>query len=52
MHEEIKEVIKKIERQENLIIMGGWNAVIEESREGKVMRNYGFGRRNLCRILY
>ncbi|XP_071440850.1 craniofacial development protein 2-like [Hetaerina americana] len=44
--EEIEEVLGQVKGKENLIIMGDWNAIINEGKEGRTAGNFGLSKRN------
>ena len=46
VYEDITKVIKKARGEENLIILGDWNAVIGEGQDGRILGKYGLGNRN------
>lgn len=46
VYEDIEELLKLIKQNDNLIIMGDFNAVIGEGSDGKEVGNYGLGKRN------
>ncbi|VVC30385.1 Endonuclease/exonuclease/phosphatase,Reverse transcriptase domain [Cinara cedri] len=46
VYEGIEKVIEKVKGDENLIIMGDWNAVVGEESLGRIIGNYGLGNRN------
>jgi len=46
VYEGIEKVIEKVKGDENLIIMGDWNAVVGEESLGDIIGNYGLGNRN------
>ena len=46
MYEQIEEMIKKEKATDQVIIMGDWNAVVGERREGDEIGDYGLGKRN------
>jgi len=46
MYDAIEEIINTHGRRGNLIIMGDWNSVIGEGRDGIEVGKYGLGRRN------
>lgn len=46
IYEEIDELIRIVRGDENLIVMGDWNAVVGEGREGNLIGEYGLGIRN------
>ncbi|KAL4084163.1 hypothetical protein QTP88_027996 [Uroleucon formosanum] len=46
VYEGIEKVIEKVKGDENLIIMGDWNAVVGEECLGHIIGNYGLGNRN------
>ena len=46
MYDVIEEIINTHGRTGNLIVMGDWNSVIGEGRDGIEVGNYGLGRRN------
>jgi len=46
MYEQIEELIKGEKATDQVIIMGDWNAVVGEGREGNEIGEYGLGKRN------
>ena len=46
MYDVIGEIIDAHVRRGNLIVMGDWNSVIGEGRDGNEVGNFGLGRRN------
>ena len=46
VYEDITEVIKKVRGEENLIILGDWNAVVGEGEDGRILGKFGLGIRN------
>jgi hypothetical protein len=46
MYDSIDEIIKKVKGTDYLIIMGDWNAVVGEGKEGKCVGDYGLGKKN------
>ena len=46
MYEQIGDLVKKEKATDQMIIMGDWNAVVGEGREGNIVGEYGLGRRN------
>ena len=46
VYEDITEIIKKVRGEENLIILGDWNAVVGEGEGGRILGNFGLGIRN------
>ena len=46
LYEEVEEKIKYAKGDENLIIMGDWNAVVGKGKEGNIVGEYGLGKRN------
>ena len=46
VYEQIEEVLGEVKGKENLIIMGDWNAVVGEGKEGPSVGNFGLGKRN------
>ncbi|KAL4125923.1 hypothetical protein QTP88_010160 [Uroleucon formosanum] len=47
VYEQIEKAIDTIKGEENLIIMGDWNAIVEEGKgERNIMGKYGLGKRN------
>ena len=46
VYEELEELIKHAKGEENLIIMGDWNARVGEGKEGNIVGEYGLGERN------
>jgi hypothetical protein len=46
VYEGIEKVIEKVKGDKNLIIMGGWNAVVGEESLENIIGNYGLGNRN------
>jgi hypothetical protein len=45
VYEEIEELIKHVKGDENLIL-GDWNAIVGEGKDGRITGNYGLGKRN------
>lgn len=46
MYECIEELMKNVKGDENLIILGDWNAIIGEGRDGDITGSYGLANRN------
>lgn len=46
IYEEIEDVVQYIKGEENLIVMGDWNAVVGRGREGQTIGPFGLGERN------
>lgn len=46
MYEKLEELIKEEKGKDNVVVMGDWNAVVGEGREGKEIGGYGLGVRN------
>ena len=46
MYEQIEELVKKEKATDQLIIMGDWNAIVGEGKDGKEIGEFGLGRRN------
>lgn len=46
VYEGIEKVIEKVKGDENLIIMGDWNAVVGQESLEHIIGNYGLGNRN------
>ena len=46
VYDELNDAISTVKSEENLIIMGDWNAVVGENMEGNIVGNYGYGVRN------
>lgn len=46
IYEQLEELIENLKGNDNLIVMGDWNASVGEGREGAVVGEYGLGRRN------
>jgi len=46
MYEKIEELVKGEKATDQVIIMGDWNAVVGEGREGKEIGEFGLGKRN------
>ena len=46
MYEQIEELVKKEKATDQVIIIGDWNAVVGEGREGKEIGEFGLGKRN------
>jgi exonuclease III len=44
VYEEIEELIKHVRGDENLIILGDWNAIVGEGTDGRITSNYGLGK--------
>lgn len=47
LYENIEQLIKHTKGDENLIVMGDWNAVVGEGKEGDIVGQYGLGKRNI-----
>ncbi|XP_039285273.1 craniofacial development protein 2-like [Nilaparvata lugens] len=45
-YEDINELIGKLKSEENLIVLGDWNATVGEGAEGNTVGKYGLGQRN------
>ena len=45
IYEEIEDVLQYVKGDENLIVMGDWNAVVGKGREGKAVGEHGLGER-------
>jgi exonuclease III len=46
VYEQVEEVLGQVKGKENLIIMGDWNTVVGEAKEGRSVGNFGLGKRN------
>ena len=46
MYDKIEELIEEEKGSSNLVVMGDWNAVVGEGKEGKVIGKFGLGVRN------
>ena len=46
MYEQIEELVKKEKATDQLIIMGDWNAIVGEGKDGKEIGEFGLGKRN------
>ena len=46
VYEEVEEVLKGFKGADNLILMGDWNAVVREGKEGNIVRKYGLDKRS------
>lgn len=46
IYEELNRIIKRIKGDENLILLGDWNAVVGEGEDCKIIGKFGLGRRN------
>ena len=46
MYEEIEEMMGNVNGQDSLVVMGDWNAVVGEARQGKEIGSYGSGVQN------
>jgi exonuclease III len=46
LYEQIEELIKGEKATDQVIVMGDWNAVVGEGREGNVIGEFGLGKRN------
>lgn len=46
VYDELGELLKEVKRSDNLIIMGDWNAIVGEGREGAITGDFGLGLRN------
>ena len=46
MYGSIEEVISKQKGTDHVVLMGDWNAVVGQGREGKLVGNFGLGKRN------
>ena len=46
MQEQIENLVKKEKATDQTIIMGDWNAVVGEGRDGNELSEYGLGQRN------
>ena len=46
MYDQLEEIIGKIPGKKHLIVMGDWNAVVGEGRDGSEIGEYGLGTRN------
>ena len=46
MYEQIEELIQKEKATDQVIILGDWNAVVGEGRDGNEIGEFGLGKRN------
>ena len=46
MYEQIEELVKKEKATDQLIIMGDWNAIVGEGKDGKEIGEFGLGKWN------
>lgn len=46
VYAEIEELLKLTKGKDNIIVMGDWNAVMGEGKDGREMGRYGLGQRN------
>jgi len=46
VYEQLDEVMDTVKKNDNLIILGDWNAVVGEGQEGHAVGKYGLGVRN------
>ncbi|XP_046399941.1 uncharacterized protein LOC124166455 [Ischnura elegans] len=46
MYENLEEVIKTVNKEDNLIILGTWNAFVGEGKEGTIVGFFGHGKRD------
>ena len=46
MYEEIEDILQYVKGEENLIVMGDWNAVVGKGKEDKTVGEHGLGERN------
>jgi len=46
VYEQLEELLDKQKGRDNVLILGDWNAVVGEGREGKVLGKFGLGYRN------
>jgi len=46
VYENIDKIIKNVKGEENLVVMGDWNAVVGEEKVNNVTGAYGLGKRN------
>ncbi|XP_068081777.1 craniofacial development protein 2-like [Anabrus simplex] len=53
MYEEIEELMQYVKGDENLIVMGDWNAVVGQGRKRNTVGEFGLGQRNErgCRLV-
>lgn len=47
IYEELNDLIKSVQGEENLILLGDFNATVGERKEKNIVGKYGFGIRNL-----
>lgn len=46
VYDQIDDVWEMVDRNEKVIVLGDWNAVVGSLKEEDVTGNYGYGRRN------
>ena len=46
MYERIEEVLSKQKGTDHVVIMGDWNAIVGQGREGREVGEFGLGLRN------
>ena len=46
VYDDIREVIIQVRGEENLIVLGDWNAVVGEGQDGIITGKHGLGNRN------
>ena len=46
VYEEIEDVLNGVKGTDNMILMGDWNAVVGEGKDGNIVGKYGLDKRN------
>src|SRR6478609_3391860 len=46
LYDQLEEILGKQKGTDNVIVMGEFNAVVEEGKEDRVVGKFGFGKRN------